>query len=84
LNDHERELILKYVFADPQLTERLRIAPRPGELPSYRFTLDDLDDLAGYAAAEANHAKDKKLQKQLHRLFDRMAAVMESYTGQEG
>jgi hypothetical protein len=57
LNDHERELILKYVFADPQLTERLRIAPRPGELPSYRFTLDDLDDLAGYVAAEANHAK---------------------------
>jgi hypothetical protein len=59
---------------------RLRIVRRPGEPPIYRFTLDDLDELAGHVAAEANHAKDKKLQKQLHRLYARIAAVLESYT----
>jgi hypothetical protein len=39
-----------------------------------------LDDLAGYVAAEANHAKNKKLQRELQRLFSRIAAVLESYT----
>jgi hypothetical protein len=80
LSDHERELILKHTFADDDLTGRLRIVRRPGEPPVYRFTLDDLDELAGHVAAEANHAKDKKLEKQLHRLFARIAAVLESYT----
>jgi len=42
--------------------------------------LDNLDELAGYVAAEANHAKNKKLEKELHRLYARIAAVLESYT----
>ena len=80
LSDRERDLILQHTFAHDQLTGRLRIVPRPGEPPAYHFTLDDLDELAGYVAAEANHAKDKKLEKQLHRLCARIAAVLESYT----
>ena len=76
----ERELILKHTFADEELTGRLRIVPRPGEPPVYRFTLEDLDELAGYVAAEANHAKDKKLEKELYRLYARIAAALESYT----
>jgi hypothetical protein len=80
LSDRERDLILKHTFANDELTGRLRIMRRPGEPPVYRFTLDDLDELAGYVAAEANHAKDKKLEKQLHRLYARIAAVLESYT----
>jgi hypothetical protein len=77
LNDHERELIVKHTFAGDELTNRLRIAPRPGGSPIYGF---NLDDLAGYVAAEANHAKNKKLQRELQRLFSRIAAVLESYT----
>jgi hypothetical protein len=69
LSDRERELILKHTFADDELTGRSRIVRRPGEPPVYRFTLDDLDELAGYVAEEANHAKDKKLEKQLHWLY---------------
>jgi hypothetical protein len=80
LNDRERELILKHTFAGEELTRRLRIVPKPGESPIYGFTLDDLDDLAGHVAAEANHATNKKLQKKLQRLYDRIAAVLESYT----
>jgi hypothetical protein len=56
LNARERELILKHTFADEEVTGRLRIVPRSGESPVYRFTLDDLDELAGSVAAEANHA----------------------------
>jgi hypothetical protein len=39
-----------------------------GQRPFYRFTLADPDELAGYVAAEANHARVKKLEKQLRQL----------------
>ena len=80
LSDLERDLILEHTFADDELTGRLRILPAPGAPPVYCFTLDDLEELAGYVAAEANHAKNKKLQKELDRLFARMETVLQSYT----
>jgi len=53
LNARERELILEHSFAEPELTDRLRILPRPNEPPVYRFTLDDLDELrAGHTVEE--------------------------------
>ena len=69
LNDRERELILKHTFAGDELTGRLRIVRKQGESQAVGFTLDDLDELAGYVVAEANHAKNKKLQKELHQLY---------------
>ncbi|MEO7145237.1 MAG: hypothetical protein ABI165_17215 [Bryobacteraceae bacterium] len=84
LNDRERDLIMNHTFAGNDLTDRFRIVPGPGRPPSYRFTLDELDELAGYVAAEANHAKLKKLEKKLRRLSDRIAAVLESYTDEPG
>ena len=56
----------------------------PGRRWSYRFTLGDLDELAGYIAAEANHAKVKKLERELRRLYARMAEFLESYTDEPG
>ncbi|HXA53108.1 MAG TPA: hypothetical protein VNV86_22475 [Candidatus Acidoferrum sp.] len=80
LTERERNLIVKHTFAGCGLTDRLRIVPSPGRRPSYRFTLDDLDELAGYVAAEANHAKVKRLEKELRQLYGRIADVLESYT----
>ena len=80
LTERERDLIMKHTFAGNDLTDRLRIVPSPGRRPLYRFTLDDLDELAGYVAAEANHAKVKKLEKELRQLYGRIADVLESYT----
>ena len=80
LNQHERELILQHTFAGDELTRRFRKVPQVGESLTYHFNLDDLDDLAGYVAAEANHAKDKKMQKRLQALYNRIATLMESYT----
>jgi len=79
----ERELILEHTFADDELTAPLRIAPASGKTPVYSFKLDDLEELMGYVAAEANHAKDKKLQKELDRLFERMQTVLESYSDED-
>jgi Plasmid pRiA4b ORF-3-like protein len=83
LNDRERELILNHSLADEELTGRLRILPRPGEPPVYRFTLDDLDELAGCVAAEANHTQDKKQRKEWDQLLSRISAVLESYTDED-
>ena len=81
LTERERDLIINHTFADNNLTNRWRVVPSPGRRPFYRFTLDDLDELAGYVAAEANHAKFKKLEKELRQLCGRIADVLESYYG---
>jgi len=83
LNARERELILEHTFADDELTAPLRIAPASNNASVYCFTLDDLEELMGYVAVEANHAKDKKLQKELDCLFERMEEVLNSYTDKD-
>jgi hypothetical protein len=83
LSSRERELIFAHTFADDELTAPLRIVPTSNKASVYSFTLDDLEELAGYVVAEANHAKDKKLQKELNQLFARMETVLESYTDRE-
>lgn len=80
LTERERVLITKHTFAGNNLTDRLRVLPSSGQRQFYRFTLDDLDELAGYIAAEANHAKVKKLEKELRQLYSRIADALESHT----
>jgi hypothetical protein len=82
LSDRERELLLN-AFAHEELISRLRRVPQPDQSPADSFTLDELDELAGHVAAEANHTKDRKLGKELKRLFERIAARLESFTDQE-
>ena len=38
------------------------------------------DKLGGFVAAEANHTKDKRMRKELDRLFDRIQTTLDSYT----
>lgn len=80
LNERERELILSHTFAGESLTNRLRVVPKRGERPIFRFSLDDLDELVGFLAAEANYAKNKILREQLNQLCDRIEATMNRYT----
>jgi len=75
----ERTLILEYTLAGPDLTDRLRIASTRQKKLVVKFTLDDLDELLGYIAAEANHSEDPKLQKWLDSLHDQLETKMESY-----
>jgi hypothetical protein len=79
LSDRERELILEHSFADEALIGRLRVPPTPDRRAVFHFSLDDLDDLAGCVAAEANHAKDKKLRKEWDRIYARISDVLDSY-----
>jgi hypothetical protein len=80
LSNRQPELILKHTFADHELTAPLHVAPVPNKASVYSFTLDDLKELLGYVAAAAIHTKDKNVQKELARLFERMEEVQNSYT----
>ena len=75
----DAELVRDRTFADPEYVQRLKPSPGSDGRLVGKFTLDDLDDLLGYIAAEANHAKSKKLQKELDGLYGRLQGVMNSY-----
>jgi hypothetical protein len=76
--EKERDLILEHTLADPYLTKRLKIAEIKGKYLITKFTIEDLDELIGYIAAEANHTEDSKLQKQLDKLFEKLGIILET------
>lgn len=80
LNQRERDQNISHTFADESLTDRLRAVTEPGQRPVFHFTLDELDELVGDVAAEANHAKNKVLQEQLDQLCERIEDVLCKYT----
>ena len=63
----------------PEVTGPLRMAVVKGKKFIVKLTLDDLDEIIGYIAAEANHTDDKKIQKELDHLFKWLQTTMESY-----
>ena len=75
----ERELVLVHTFTGPELTTALRRARLVNGKHVARYTLDDLDELLGFVAAEANHSGDKKIRKELDALYARLRREMESY-----
>jgi len=63
----------------PEVTGPLQMAVVKGRKLVVKLTLDDLEEIIGYIAAEANHTDDKKLQKELDHLYERLQSTMESY-----
>lgn len=61
------------------MTDRLQLAPVKGTKVAVKYTLDDLEELLGYIAAEANHTENVKLEKQLDKMWGRLQKKMESY-----
>ena len=75
----QRDLIRDHTFASPHLTDALKIAELKDKKIIVYYTLDDLDELAGYVAAAANHAKDRKLEKSLDAVYAEIRRVEDSY-----
>ncbi len=75
----ERRLVLEHTFAGLELTKLLQGPVAAGEKLTAHYTLDDIDELMGFVAAEANHATDKRLQKRLYALHERLDRKMQSY-----
>jgi len=74
----ERNLILETVtFISDEYELLIRETPNAEPL---MMTLDDYDDFGGYIAAEANHCGDRKLQKKLDTVFQKVQSIFDRYT----
>ncbi len=56
----QRSLILEHAMLGSEVTGPLRMAVVKGGKLVVKLTLDDLEEIIGYIAAEANHTDDKK------------------------
>ena len=77
---HDRDLICDKTFCDPNFAQ---FALVEGSNIKIDLSLDDIEDVQGYIAAEANHTKNLKLQKELDRLFDKLQTYLDKYDDQE-
>ena len=72
----ELQVIRDKTFCDPKfgklgLVEKDKI--------KVDMSLDDIEDIQGHVAAEANHTKNKKLQKELDSIFDSLQKYLDAY-----
>ena len=77
----ERKLLLDEFIVTGMEYERM-LRSTPADQPMM-MSLDDLDDLGGYVAAESNHCRDKKKQKRLDAIFGKIQGLLDTYTDEE-
>ncbi len=80
LSERERDLIVNHSFADEELIRDMRPGVK-GAARKFRFSWDELDDLASFVAAEANAARNRKLQQEWSRMYEKFTAVLDSKAG---
>jgi hypothetical protein len=81
LTQTERKLVLEDLMClDEECEQIIRDTPLGKPV---MMTLGDLDDFGGYIAAEANHCDDKKKEKKLDAVFEKVQQLLEKYTDEE-
>ena len=79
----ERDLVVDRAFLDTEIEQLLRGASPSGSRLVVGLTLDDIDDLAGCVAAEANHSDDGLARRSLYAIFDRLTKLDAEYTDED-
>ena len=79
LSEEDRNLILEHTYVDSDQRALLRVAAVDGDQIVVRLSLDELDDLLGHIAFAANHAKSKRLEKVMERVYDRLRVFEDMY-----
>jgi repressor LexA len=80
LAPQERDLILERTLIDEETEGHLRGATARGSNLVVRLTLDDIDDLAGHVAAEANHCSEPRVRRVLDAVYDRLVSIEHTFT----
>jgi hypothetical protein len=75
----ERDLIQNETLCNPDFA---RFAVIEGKGVILNLSLDDIEEIQGYIAAEANHTESRKLQKNLDRLFSKFQVYLDTYDDQ--
>ena len=83
LTDEEFTILLDKAIAHPDLEAALRFRKVENGQPAAKMDLDDIEELAGYAAFEANHTKNMKYQQTMDTICEKLEAVLESYSDEE-
>lgn len=76
----ERDLIRNETFCDPGFA---KFSVVEGKGIKVDMSLDDIEEIQGFIAAEANHTENKKLQRDLDRLFDKLQVYLDTYDDQD-
>ncbi len=76
----ERDLIRDDTFCDPDFA---RLAIVRGKDIMVELSLDEIEEVQGYVAAEANHSKNSKLKKELDQLFGKFQVLLDTYDDQD-
>ena len=77
---HERDLLLNVLSIEPEIEDILKLALVKNDTIRVDIEADDLELLLGAIAADANHAPNKKLEKELDALFDRLNNILDSHS----
>ncbi len=80
LTVRERNIILDETFCDPRL---VRLASVDGKHVLFEWSLDEIEDVQGFVAAEANHTDNKQLETTLDRIFLKLQVYLDSYDDRE-
>lgn len=78
-SEEELRLIRERTFANPDFG-RLAVAER-GKL-KLELSLDDIEEVQGYIAAEANHTKNKNVQRELDSIYEKLQRFLDDYDDQ--
>jgi hypothetical protein len=76
----ERDLIRDNTFCNPDFGKLGVVEVKSIKL---MMSLDEIEDVQGYVAAEANHTDNKKLQKDLDKIFQKFQAFLDTYDDQD-
>ena len=79
LSRRQVELVTDHTFADPAALSHGVVK---GTRIVFQLSLDDIEEIQGYVAAEANHTDNQKLQKELQRLWSHFQQFLDSYDDQ--
>ena len=79
LTNRQRDLIRDRIFCNPDFA---RLAVVDGRGIRVDLSLDDIEEIQGYVAAEANHCDDRKFKKELDALFAKFQKFLDSYDDQ--
>jgi hypothetical protein len=81
LNKAERALLLTgMVYIPEEVEQSIRDTPASARV---RISLSGVESLAGHVAGEANHARDKEIERGLDGIFIKVEELLDAYTGRD-
>ncbi|MFC1782260.1 plasmid pRiA4b ORF-3 family protein [Planctomycetota bacterium] len=80
LSDKQRRLLLdKVMIHDEDLERLISVVLKRGKYYQVSLTPDDLEELCGCVASEANHCQDQALVRKLYQLHDYLLKELDKY-----